>query len=46
MVKDKLTLSIDGKVLEKYKKYCEERGMKISSKVEIFMKKELENQEA
>lgn len=42
-MKDKLTLTIDKKTLETYKKYCEERGMKVSAKVELFMKEELKN---
>lgn len=46
MVKTRTTLSIDTETMKKFKKYCEERGMKISAKVELYMKKELENQEA
>lgn len=34
-------LSLDEKVYEKYKKYCEENDMIISRKVETLMKKEL-----
>lgn len=43
MIKTKVTLSIDKEVLEAFKKYCEERGMKVSAKVELFMKEELKN---
>ena len=39
--KVKLTLSIDKKVLEKYKKLAEGRGLVISKQVENFMLKEL-----
>ncbi|MFH1132895.1 MAG: hypothetical protein V1735_00225 [Nanoarchaeota archaeon] len=35
-------LSLDEKVYEKYKKYCEENDMILSRKVETLMKKELE----
>tara|TARA_Y100000310_G_scaffold342066_1_gene443584 strand:+ start:1176 stop:1322 length:147 start_codon:yes stop_codon:yes gene_type:complete len=35
-------LSLDEKVYEKYKKYCEENNMILSRKVETLMKKELE----
>lgn len=34
-------LSLDQKVYEKYKKYCEENDMILSRKVETLMKKEL-----
>jgi len=37
----KLTLSINKKILEKYKKYCKEEGIIISKQVEKFMKKRL-----
>ncbi|HLC46653.1 MAG TPA: hypothetical protein VJI75_02830 [Candidatus Nanoarchaeia archaeon] len=35
-------LSLDEKVYEKYKKYCEENDMVISRKVETLIRKELE----
>ncbi len=37
-----VALSLDEEVYEKYKKYCEERHIILSRKVEDFMKKELE----
>lgn len=37
--KIKLTLSIDKTLLEKYKTYCEEKGLIISKQVENFIKK-------
>lgn len=39
----KLTLSINKKILRKYKEYCEKKGIIISKQVERFMGKELEN---
>lgn len=39
----KLTLSVNKKILQKYKEYCEGRGIIISKQVEKFMGKELEN---
>ncbi len=38
----KLTLSVNKKLLEEYKKYCKERGLIISKQVENFMKEILE----
>ena len=37
----KLTVSIDKRVLEKYKKYCEGLGLVISKQLENFMSLEL-----
>lgn len=39
--KMKITLSIDRNVFREFNEYCKERGMKISPKVEIMMKKEI-----
>jgi len=38
----KVTLSVDPKIYDKYKKYCEEKGIILSKQFELFMKKELE----
>ena len=40
--KKKVTLSIDSEVYDSYKKHCEENAIMFSKKVEIFMKKQLE----
>ena len=40
----KVTLSIDTSIYDSFKKYCEENAVMLSKKVEIWMKKELENQ--
>jgi len=39
--KKTVTLSIDEKTYEEYKKYCEENGLILSKRVEMFMKGEL-----
>jgi antitoxin component of RelBE/YafQ-DinJ toxin-antitoxin module len=41
MTKTKLTLSIDEKVLEEYKNYCEKEGLIISRQVEKFIEEQL-----
>lgn len=40
-VKDKLTISVDKETKEKYKEFCEQRGLKIGKQIEIFMAGEL-----
>lgn len=45
MGKKKVTLSIDSNVYDSYKKYCEENAIMLSKKIELFMKKELEENE-
>jgi len=37
----RITLSIDSEIYERYKKYCERKGIIISKQVEFFMKDEL-----
>jgi len=37
-----VSLSIDEKIYDEYKKYCDERGIILSKQFEMFMKKELE----
>jgi len=38
---DKLTISVDKKIKDKYKKFCEARGLKIGKQIELFMENEL-----
>jgi|TARA_Y100000034_G_C6880405_1_gene403349 hypothetical protein len=38
---DKLTISVDKKIKDLYKKYCEEEGLKIGKQIEKFMREEL-----
>lgn len=39
----KLTLSINKKVLNKFKKLCEEKGLIISKQIENFMEEKIKN---
>ena len=38
---DKLTLSVDKSIKDKYKKFCEENGLAIGKQIELFMASEL-----
>ena len=40
--KKRITLSVDSKTYDKYRDYCEEKGIILSKQVELFIKKELE----
>lgn len=40
----KLTLSINEKILNEYKKYCDKMGIIISKQVEKFMEEQLKNE--
>ena len=40
MTRQKLTITIDEKVLKKYKKYCEDNDVTISRRLERYMKKD------
>lgn len=42
MPNKKVTLSIDSKVYDSYKKYCEENAIMLSKKIELFMKGQME----
>ena len=42
MANKRVTLPVDSKIYDEFKKYCEEKGIIISKQFEIFMKKELE----
>ena len=41
--KRKISLTIDDDIFEAFKKYCEQNGMKVSTKVELLMKESLKN---
>ena len=43
--KQKVTLSIDSKTYQEFQKFCEENAIMLSKKVELYMKKELEEKE-
>ena len=36
--KKKISLTIDTVIFEAFKRYCEQNGMKVSTKVELLMK--------
>ncbi|MBU1111611.1 MAG: hypothetical protein KJ896_02430 [Nanoarchaeota archaeon] len=38
----KVTLSIDSATYDSFKQYCEENAIMLSKKIELWMKKELE----
>jgi len=42
MANKRVTLSVDAEIYNRYKEYCEERGLIISKQFENFMKQELE----
>lgn len=43
--KQKVTLSVDSEIYKNYQHYCEENAILLSKKIELFMKKELEEHE-
>jgi antitoxin component of RelBE/YafQ-DinJ toxin-antitoxin module len=43
MAKKKITMTIDSDVFEKFKGYCEQNGMKVSTKVELLMRDSVKN---
>lgn len=45
MGKKKVTLSIDSSIYDSYRKHCEENAIMLSKKIELFMKKELDESE-
>lgn len=43
MTSKNVTLKIDSKVYDEYRKYCKEKGLIISKQFENFIKEELKN---
>lgn len=41
MVNKRVTLSVDPKIYDAYKKHCKKKGLIISRQVEIFVEEEL-----
>jgi hypothetical protein len=39
----KVTLSVDSDTYDSFRKYCEENAIMLSKKIELFMKKTLED---
>ncbi|MEK6932838.1 MAG: hypothetical protein AABW56_03540 [Nanoarchaeota archaeon] len=44
-MKQKISLTVEEEIYQKFLEYCKERGMKVSSKVEIMMKEELKKKD-
>ena len=40
-MKERISITIDERLMKDFRKYCKKHGMKVSSKVELFIKKEL-----
>jgi len=38
---DKLTISVNRDIKERYKELCEDLGLKVGKKIELFMQEEL-----
>ena len=45
MTNKRITLSVDAEIYEKYKKYCDKKGLIISKQIENFMRRELQRWE-
>jgi antitoxin component of RelBE/YafQ-DinJ toxin-antitoxin module len=43
MGKKKITMTIDSDIFSEFKSYCDQNGMKISSRVELLMKDSVKN---
>jgi len=43
MVSKNVTLKIDSKVYDEYRKFCKEEGIIVSKQIEKFIKEELKN---
>lgn len=43
---DKLTISINKKIKDKYKEFCDKQGFRIGKQIELFMEEELKNKKA
>jgi len=41
MANKRVTLSVDAKIYDEYKKYCEEKGIILSKQFELFMREEI-----
>ena len=41
MTNKRVTLSVDAKIYEEYKKYCGDKGIILSKQFELFMKEEI-----
>lgn len=41
MTNKRVTLSVDSKIYDEYKKYCKEKGIILSKQFELFMKEKI-----
>ena len=41
MVTKKISMTIEEEIFNNFKKYCKDNGMKISTRVELLMKKDI-----
>jgi len=41
MTNKRVTLSVDAKIYDEYKKYCEKKGIILSKQFELFMREQL-----
>jgi antitoxin component of RelBE/YafQ-DinJ toxin-antitoxin module len=41
-MKKRINISVDEEVFQKFKEYCDERGMKVSTKIQRMMEEEME----
>lgn len=44
MTNKRITLSVDAEIYEKYREYCEKKGLIISKQIENFMREELKKE--
>jgi antitoxin component of RelBE/YafQ-DinJ toxin-antitoxin module len=42
---DKLTISVDKEIKDRYKEFCDSNGLKIGKQIELFMLNELRKKE-
>ena len=42
-MKQKISLTIDKDVMIRFREYCKDNGMKLSPRIELLIKKDLEN---
>ena len=44
MPRKQFTITIDDKTLKEYRKYCQERDINMSKRIERYMKKDIEDE--
>ena len=43
---DKLTISVNDRIKQRYKRLCEKKGLKIGKQIELFMEQELKKEDS